>query len=436
MPYQIKQTDRLTAAGQYGALLFPIAMLFGNAGADIAGSTLVVLFVVHVIRQKQWPSLYHPWIISGSALWAFKIASALWAYDPSAALRAGFIWGRFPVFGIALAYWVFTDPRITRYFFAIIVACLTFLAVDGIYQYYFGVDVFGIPKYNQYANTDILGHVKVGDRLTGPSRRPVLGANILYLAFPIIMYAIHADLPWRRQLFYRTLSLCCIYVVVLSGERSQLLLLVLGLALISLTILQKRMFSFFFLSLGLLTCIFVLQIDTLDRFNPSSPDYIEKRQIFSTLAIVSDVADSPYGRIWKDALRLAKQHSLFGVGEGNIRVHWCDLGERKYYTEGCPLHPHNIYLEMLASNGLIGFALYILTLFFIMRYFLYNYVAWRDSPLITGIFIALCVRIWPLIAVTSYTRAASSFSFWLIIGWGIALIGQRIATGHRVEISG
>ena len=395
-------------------------LVVGPAYVDITASLVACLFLLYAATHHNWEFLNNKWVRYGLAFWAIKVASVLWAYDKSSALVSAVGWGRFLFFGIAMAYWVLPNRSFAQKFFILVVLCLAFLSIDGVYQYYAGVDLFGHKKF---ANTVILSpDHQVGDRLTGPYSKAILGATVANLLFPVLLCALYA-LRRSQSLFLGLIAVLAAYTVILSGERSQMLLVCLGGVLTSIHIYrQKKMKSLIVVVPCVLGALFFVQVFLLDKYSPALPDYIKNRQIQSTWAVISDFTHSSYGRIWMDALRLAKHHPILGVGEENVRVYWCQLGERRFYTEGCPLHPHNVYLEVLTSTGLVGLFLYLLTLFSLLRYFYARYPIWRHDPLITGICIAALIRMWPLIAVTSYDRAISSLPFWLMVGWAVALI--------------
>ena len=407
------------------ALAFPAALIAGPAYADITGSAVAVLFLLNAALKNEWHFLREFWVRFGAAFWILQLSSTLWAQDKHMAFVAALGWGRFLFWGLALGYWVLQDRVMLRRFFIGMSLCLAFLSADGLYQQQTGVDILGHKKYNQYANTDNDGNIKTGDRLTGPFNNPILGAVVIYLLFPSVLYAAYADRR-RSMLLFGCISFCGMLAVLLSGERSQLLLLMLGLCLLAAHFISKKRFALLLKSVLLSGVLLAVSLVLIKRYEPEGADYIKNRQIISTWHVISDYTHSPYGRIWKDALLLISQHPLLGVGEGNVRVHWCIMKEQRYFTEGCPLHPHNVYLEVAANTGLIGFTLYVLMLGALLRYFLSHYGSWKNDPMLLGIFITLCLRIWPFITVTSYARAISSQTFWLMVGWGIAALHQKL----------
>ena len=67
------------------------------------------------------------------------------------------------------------------------------------------------------------------------------------------------------------------------------------------------------------------------------------------------------------SLKIFKDHIIFGTGTKGFRY----LCRNKIYilknNDGCSTHPHNTYLQILVSNGLIGFSFLIFALLYIVK---------------------------------------------------------------------
>ncbi len=410
MTLSLKNVDLRHMAQLFTLLGFPIAITVGKAALDSMACLITFLFLVHVVRTKNWQVFNRGWIKAGLAFWGWQIASALWAYNPWLALQAGFIWGRFFIFGVALAYWILpNDAKFQKQFFFIIAFYLFFLGGDSLIQYYFRVDLLG---------NEIGGSA----RLTGPFKRPIVGTSILYFFFPVLAYALCAPITSWKRAFCIGSSIACISAIILSGERSPLMLLLLGFALTCLSMVFMRRVRMLLIFTAATAAVLTLQFTALSLSNQTGAETIKNRQIGSVHETVTNFAASPYGLIWQDAWDMIRAHPLLGVGAKNIKYYWCDLGNQRHFTENCPLHPHNTYIEILASFGTVGMALYLLAIACVLREFYNALPRWKNDPIVAGILITVLVRLWPLIITTSHTRSPSAFSFWLMVGWGIALI--------------
>ncbi len=394
-------------------LLLPVALLFGaRAPIDIVASSIAGLLVIHLVIHRAWAMLRQRWIYFGLAWWGWQMLSALWAYDARDALIAGLIWGRFLFFGIAVAYWLLADEAYEKRLLSVIAAVLAFLCVDTLYQYYIGTDLFG--------------RAKVGERLTGPFQgQPIVGSAILHLFLPLLALAMAAAYRRARDYALALLMVGCMVVIIISGERAAAILMGLGIALLILLMRGMRSRSCAAVLLAAAALVLALQLGPLAEFSSARSTYVAERHTRETWDVVSRFSESIYGLLWQDAWLMITEHPLLGVGERNIRVYWCEMQMQRLFPEGCAVHPHNVYLEIWASTGIIGLALYLGMVASLLAIYARSYASWRSDALMVGLVVAVLVRLWPLMFVTSHTRAISAVLFWLVAGWAISRI-QRL----------
>ncbi len=86
---------------------------------------------------------------------------------------------------------------------------------------------------------------------------------------------------------------------------------------------------------------------------------------------------------WKMGIELFKNNPLSGVGAGNIRLKMNELYNRDYPTFKKKLTPHNQFIMVLASSGLIGFFLFCFG-FFAPLFYKNNY----HDPFILAIYLS------------------------------------------------
>lgn len=71
---------------------------------------------------------------------------------------------------------------------------------------------------------------------------------------------------------------------------------------------------------------------------------------------------------WKLGLELYQENPFFGVGAGNIRLRMKQLYQRDYPTFKKKLTPHNQFIMVLASSGIIGLVLFCIGFFIPLMY--------------------------------------------------------------------
>ena len=80
-----------------------------------------------------------------------------------------------------------------------------------------------------------------------------------------------------------------------------------------------------------------------------------------------------YDAHYRTAYKMFQDNFLFGVGNKMYRK-LCD--NKKYYTNeySCSTHPHNLYLQILAENGILG-SIFVFIIFFIVHlFYLKNFI--------------------------------------------------------------
>jgi O-antigen ligase len=91
--------------------------------------------------------------------------------------------------------------------------------------------------------------------------------------------------------------------------------------------------------------------------------------------------------IWKSVINLIKQNPIIGVGIGDVRTEltneYLRIGEEKLGRER--LNAHNQFLEIFIEGGVIGFAIFIALLGFMI------YIAIKDKNLLYGLFIMMMI---------------------------------------------
>jgi hypothetical protein len=85
----------------------------------------------------------------------------------------------------------------------------------------------------------------------------------------------------------------------------------------------------------------------------------------------------------------------------------------------CAPHPHNLYLEILVNQGLMGFATFIIFLYFLFKKYFLNLIKLRINQterLLTVIFLIILIsELWPLRSYGSIFQTVNGSIFWFIL---------------------
>ena len=159
--------------------LLPFAIPFSRSVADIFVVLIAILFLCKSYFENKWN-----WIKEG---W-FKFALIFFLYcifintplsiDSFTSLQYSIFFLRWPLFALALGYWILNDAKSLKNFLVVTFFVCLFLIFDTWYQYILGVDIFGIERHSS-------------TRLTGPFSGPHIGMWLTKLIIlPIFLFTI------------------------------------------------------------------------------------------------------------------------------------------------------------------------------------------------------------------------------------------------------
>jgi O-antigen ligase len=394
-------------------LLMPILILVGRSPLDIAASTIAVSFLIHSLYWKNFSWLKAKWVHAAIIFWLFTVLNSLQAHDVNHALSRSVPFVRFPLFAIAVSYWILKSEEDLKIFIYIFAATLLFSTADGLFEFLFGFD--------------FSGRAPLPGRLSGPFEVSTLGIYLTKLGLPMLI-AFYAIAPRDNRLLDITwfaFALLVLFIITFSGERMALLLTLFSLFLCACMLKKYRIYfvgtlllsmiafsSFVFLNKGFYDRIYMTTIGEIQSDANKSTAY--KGQIDAAIDIIGD-------------------YPLLGVGADNYRF-VCKLP--KYdplATETfsrCLIHPHNVYLETGVGNGLIG----ILLLGFIFYHWIKLFIIHRPDKTIDALLLSgslgVLLFIWPFSVGMSIYANFNGIWFWMMVGFALATYQIRTNTPY------
>ena len=378
---------------------FPTSLFLGNAVIEITMSAIAILFIAHCTETKNFKWLKTDWVKIAFVFWAYICLRSLWANDPSISLARGAPFIRYVIFACAIAFWLLKDnTKLILYsaFFAIL-----FFGASAITQYFMGHDFFGTPPVDQKSYL----------RLTTYSGKMYVGIMILMIFFPVAAYLISNNK--KAAALYLLIAGSAIF---LSGERTALLMLVLGLGILLLTIKKLR---------TQLPYIIIVVSVIITGVAITKANVIE-RQIASTYHDISTLSSNSYGLIYKSAFELFQSNPVFGIGlrhfqseclSDNYHPSWLDPAQphlTKAYL--CTTHPHNIYLELASETGIIGIILFLMMISCWFKFAWRNRNQLKKDPAKIGALINICLKLIPIAASSSIFIAWPTTPLWFMVG--------------------
>ena len=159
---------------------------------------------------------------------------------------------------------------------------------------------------------------------------------------------------------------------------------------------------------------------------------------------VGDISASKYilmftkghGNQFETGFNLFKDKKVFGHGANMFRK---KCSEVKYFVKpyGCSTHPHNMYIQMLAETGLVGFIFIIIIFFTICWYSLKHlymkYYLKRQFLSEYEICILTCflINFWPIIPTGNFF--SSSFGNLAIMPFIFIFLSKRLKKVLQVK---
>lgn len=416
----IQQPLLLRAASVF-TIFFPLGIFLGTAGADICLSMVAVLFVVHTVLRRDFAWLKEVWVQIALVFWGVMCVRGLFTLYPLEALETVSVWGRFPVFAAALGYWVLRDHEIRRYTLISLAIMVLLVAVDMLVQYHVGVDVFGYEKALKKTYQELDAHY----RLTAMTGEQNIGILLAFMMMPVlVMFLAWSNQPsmlWLHRFFLLAAVALVVLAVLLSGERMAFLLTLAGLVVIAFFFPPVRRITVIagFSAIILVVSIYVARPDVFDT---------QKDSVARISFVMQDFSESIYGRILASGMRKFETQPVFGAGPRHYRFECAKLArdeeeKRLLCREDDKVrfrHPHNIYIELLAENGIIGTGLFLAMIgcwvvgFWRKREILFSH------PVFFGAVLAVAIRLWPIATSASFYVAWSMASMWFMLGLALA----------------
>lgn len=409
----------------YGIAIFPLLLLIGPLISELFLILIIFYSIFFIVREKKFQFFRNRYLIFFAIFYLSILFSTIFNFYNFNNTIGGVLYFRIPLFAFSIWFILekfFNFDKKIVIFYSVFISIIIF---DSLIQYYYGKNLIGYEIMNDRVSSFF------GEEL-------ILGGFILRILPIFLIYLIMSETLTEKKnnlISIILISFSC-FTIYLSGERTSFGLLILFL------------FTLFFISKNLRKMIILIMISFItlsiilpnlkssDQPNPAvrmfNKSYNQvlgigeeqyekhKKKIFSKVYIFSHDHHGHYLLSYK----IFKDHMIFGTGVKGFRY----LCRKKIYilenNDGCSTHPHNTYVQILVSNGLIGFSLLVFALLFVVREIfacrkkinsLKEFNKYEISKAIA--IAAIFVNIWPLVPSGNFFNNWLSMFYFYPVGF-------------------
>lgn len=408
-------------------ILIPVALITGPAIPDIFLSLIALYFLCISILKKKWSYYLNP-IVYGFFLFSiYGVLRSLFSEIPLVSLTTSgsLFYFRYIFFAMGVWYLLDKNPYLPKCLMIISFLSTLAVSIDGIYQYFFEVNIFGNEKHSI-------------DRLTGLfGDEPIIGRYIAYLSiFTFVLINQNYEKTKITILVSVIFLMICEVVVFLSGERTPFFYLIFFSILLIIFIPQIRLYRLITLIVSVIILLVITSFipHAKDRIIDVTTDQIKQTSL--PFLPYSDHHEEHY----VSALKMFKDKPIFGIGTNLFRFK-CNNPEYKYKNRSCNTHPHNFYMQILAEQGLVG--LFFLAIFYLylskllIENLIYSNKSQKKKKILNEFvlyLIALFIYWWPLIPHMSFYNNWNNVLIMLPLGFFMRYIYGNLNYGFNNKV--
>jgi O-antigen ligase len=395
-------------------LLLPLFFFLGAPAVNVVLFFFSILFLYISYKKKRWFWIHENYSTFFLLFWIYTIILSFFAEDFFQSLKSSFFLIKFFLFFLLISFYSFNKFKIEK-ILKVWLVFINILCLDILFQYITKFDIFGYPEQPGSRYAGFFGEELVAGSFLAQISAPVFGFVLYFIFFK------------KEKLVKKILLSINIFFILFSclitGERmNSIFLLILITAVLGLFIFYKKKY---------LTIIFFIVILSLAAISYNNLYSVKKRyDDFSNS--ITNFYFSSHGKLFDSAYRLWVLKPITGWGLKNFRV-ICDkkLENRINNTHPlCSSHPHNLYLELLVETGIIGFTIYFIFIYLLMKKFFMHLKSTKKNLnyyIVASTLVAILLILFPIKSAGSFATSWNGTFFWLLL----AIIFNKVSNQKK-----
>ncbi len=335
---------------KYLITLLPIALVLSIFFSELILFIISIFFIRDYFLER---NIEKNWFYIFLIIFVFYIAASSISIGQELNLQSTFFYFRFLLYFFGITYYL---KKLNIYVNLIksFIFTASILIIDGIFQFIFGFNIIGLPQIHPGRVSSFFG-----DEL-------ILGSYLVRLIpFFLIFFIFNFK---NKKILRLVFLLSLLFIVLLSGERTAIFLLLLSLFIFFIFLKKFRktiyiIFTFFFISLSILVTFnksynerYLYNVINSFGLWDSKKDGILNISFFNEeneirkIKIFSKQHEDHY----LTAYNMFSDKYIFGHGPKSFRAQ-CKNEKYRVSEISCATHPHNILMQFLSELGLVGF---------------------------------------------------------------------------------
>ena len=364
---------------------FPALIVYGPFLPDLIVSIVAIYFLVLLlIRYSDIKYYFHSNFFKlFLAIYSFMIISSLLSVNTLLSLESSLFYVRFPIFALAIWYFINTDENFIKKFSYFFVIIYSFILIDSFITH--------LTDYGIFRNQ------RIDDRLSGLFGIELRLGSYLTRLFPIFCFCIYRLSDSLIKLRFLSVFIFPLFflITLLSGERTAVFFLFSFCSLSIFILFFNFKYKILLIFSGILF-IFIIFV-----YEP----YLYERIVLKTINQIFNedkifIFSNQHQLHYLSSIKIFFDHPVIGAGPKIFR----ELCSNPLYYLGeytCSTHPHNSYIQVLSELGLIGIIFLCFIFFKIYSILIKNlfFLFSRSSqPYLfekTFLLISIAITLWP-----------------------------------------